>query len=235
MSSNVLALIPARGGSKGIPRKNLVELAGKPLLQYTIDAALGSKVIDRVVLSTDDSTIADYGIANGLEVPYQRPSDLAQDDTPMLPVIQHAVSWLAEHDDWHTDIVVLLQPTSPLRTSKHIDAATELLTTTGADTVVSIIPVPHHFNPLSIMQVSDKGQLTPYVNGPLILRRQDKPLVYARNGPAVLVIRRDTLDKSGLYGDDVRGFVMSERDSIDIDTQEDLLLAAFWLQHRQST
>jgi len=134
--SRVLAIVPARGGSKGVPGKNVRKLAGRTLLDYTAHAARDSGVIDRIVLSTDSDDIADAGTRAGLEVPFMRPSSLAQDDTPMLPVIQHALETLAA-DGWTTDVVVLLQPTSPLRRPSHVRDAVNALLQENADSVVT--------------------------------------------------------------------------------------------------
>ena len=148
---NVLGLIPARGGSKSIPGKSIALLAGRPLLAYTCEAALGSRCLTRVLLSTNDEKIAQVGRACGVEVPFLRPLELARDDTPSLPVAQHAVRWLIEHEGWEPDVLVLLQPTSPLRQTHHIDAALEHMAQVNADTVVSVVEVPHRFSPYSVM------------------------------------------------------------------------------------
>jgi CMP-N-acetylneuraminic acid synthetase len=228
---NILGLIPARGGSRSIPGKNLVPLAGRPLLAYTCDAALRSKRLTRTILSTDDEEIVRVGKACGVQVPFRRPADLAADDTPMIEVVRHAVDWLADHEGYRTDLVALLQPTSPLRRAEHIDAAVNLLLETGADTVVSVVEVPHQFNPVSLMRV-DEGRLVPLLDQPMILRRQDKPRAYARNGPAVLVVRREVIAQGRLYGDTVRPFEMSPMDSVDVDESHDLALAEFYLSCR---
>ncbi len=221
----ILGLIPARGGSKAIRHKNITALAGRPLLAYTCEAALASQRLTRVVLSTDDPAIAEVGRQSGVEVPFLRPVDLAQDDTPMLEVIQHALRTLEEGENYRPKAVVLLQPTSPLRRAEHIDAAVNILLEAGADSVVSVIEVPHHFNPVSLMRL-EGGRLVPFVEGPLILRRQDKPVVYARNGPAVLVSSYDTLmTKNDLYGSDCWPYLMDAYDSIDIDSPVDLAIA----------
>jgi CMP-N,N'-diacetyllegionaminic acid synthase len=220
----ILGLIPARGGSKSIPRKNLATLAGKPLLAWTAEAALGARRLGRIVLSTDDEEIADAGRRLGLDVPFLRPAELAQDDTPMLPVMRHAADWCAARGD-ALDAVVLLQPTSPLRRALHIDEAVALLLADGAaDSVVSIVPVPHQFSPVSVMRL-EGGRLSPFLPGPPILRRQDKPLVYARNGPAVLGVRIEALRRGVLYGPTTLGYVMDARSSLDIDDPDDLWLA----------
>jgi len=225
---NILGLIPARGGSKSIPHKNIVLLAGKPMLAYTCEAALQSAHINRVVLSTDDPAIAEVGRACGIEVPFMRPDELARDDTPSLAVAQHAISWLKQHADWHTDILVLLQPTSPLRRAKHIDEALEIMFQQNADTVVSVVEVPHRYSPYSIMGLKD-GKLQDFWTAPLPFdryRRQDMPTFYARNGPSVLVTKSDVvLRGESFYGENIYPYIMEERVSIDIDMSLDLLIA----------
>ena len=212
---DVLGLIPARGGSKGIPRKNLVQVGGKPLLAWTVEAARGASELTRVVVSTDDDEIAD---AAGVDV-LRRSAELAADDTPMLDVVRHAVSELSP------DVVVLLQPTSPLRRAEHVDAAVRLLLESGADAVVSVVAVPHRYSPEALMDV---------VDGRVVARgsartRQEKELVYARNGPAVLTRRVDRIGDD-LYGGDVRPFVMDARDSLDVDDAFDFELADLLLR-----
>jgi CMP-N,N'-diacetyllegionaminic acid synthase len=228
----ILGLIPARGGSKAIPRKNIAPLAGRPLLAYTCDAAAHSKRLTRVILSTDDPAIAEVGRQYDVESPLLRPGKLAADDTPILPVIQHALNWLAEHESYIPEVVVLLQPTSPLRRAEHIDAAVDILLESGADTVVSVMAVPHNFTPASLMRL-EEGRLVSLEEGPLILRRQEKPRIYARNGPAVLAVRREIVEGGRLYGDVVRPFEMSAADSVDVDGPLDLALAEFWLNRQQ--
>ena len=227
---NVLGLIPARGGSKGIPRKNITPLAGKPLLTYTCEAALGSKRLSRVLLNTDDLQIAEVGKRFGVEVPFLRPAHIAQDDTPILPVIQQTLDWLNAHDGYIPQAIMLLQPTSPLRRSEHIDTAIDIFDRNNADTVVSVVEVPHQFNPVSLMNLTEDGRLEPYQKGPLLLRRQDKPRVFARNGPAVLVIHREVIEQGQLYGARVFPYTMGRIESLDIDDENDLQIAEFWLQ-----
>ena len=218
-----LGLIPARGGSKSIPRKNIAPLAGKPLLAYTAAAAQGARLLSHTILSTDDGEIAEIGRGLGLDVPFLRPTDLADDTAPMLPVMQHALDWFAAHGRRFT-AVVLLQPTSPLRQPRHIDEALELLIAhEEADSVVSVVEVPHQFSPASVMRL-EAGRLSPFLPGPPILRRQDKPRVYARNGPAILAVRSAALQRGVLYSDTTMGYVMSAETSHDIDDPGD-----FWL------
>ena len=222
---NILGLIPARGGSKGITQKNIVNLAGKPLVAYTCEAAKSCLKLDRIILNTDDQDIARVGAAYGVEVPFLRPTELADDETPILPVIQHTLKWFEENEGECFDIVVLLQPTSPLRQSPHIDAAVDLILESNADTVVSVQAVPHNFTPDSIMQIDENGYLKPFMEGELVLRRQEKPLVFARNGPAVLAVQRRVIEADRLYGDHVLPLEMTSIESIDIDDETDLLMA----------
>jgi len=226
----VLGVIPARGGSKGVPGKNLRVVAGKPLLAYTIDAARASRRLTRFVLSTDDPAIADAGRSLGVEVPFVRPADLATDDAPMLGVLQHAAHEMATRG-CDPDVVVLLQPTSPLRQAEHIDAAVDMLASSGADAVVSVVRVPHQFSPNSLMQL-EGDRVRPLTDGPLVLQRQQKTVMYARNGPAVLAIRRAQLERGALYGDDTRALVMGSEESLDIDEASDFELLEFMLSRR---
>jgi CMP-N,N'-diacetyllegionaminic acid synthase len=215
--ADVLGLIPARGGSKGIARKNVALVAGKPLLAWTVEAARGASELTRSVVSTEDDEIA---AAAGIEV-LRRSSELAGDETPMARVVRHAV------DALRPEIVVVLQPTSPLRRSEHIDAAVRLLVESGADCVVSVVAVPHRYAPEALMDVRD-GRLVPRGGA---RSRQEKGTVYARNGPAVLALRADSVGDD-LYAGDCRPYVMDERDSLDVDTPLELELAEFLLRSR---
>lgn len=231
MNMEILALIPARGGSRSIPGKNIARLLGKPLLAYTCEASLGSRLVTRTVLSTDDEEIAAIGRACGVDVPFMRPAELARDETPSLPVIQHALQTLSDREGYRPGIIVLLQPTSPLRQARHIDEALALLTG-SADSVVSVVAVPHQFSPDSVMQI-ENGRLVPFIKGEgtRTLRRQDKPRVYARNGPAVLAMRYDTvMKKRSLFGEECVPYIMDKGPSVDIDTEDDLAYAEFLMK-----
>ena len=216
-----VGIITARGGSKGLPRKNIRPLAGKPLLAWTADAARGAKRLARVILTTDDPEIAEVGRAAGLDVPFMRPAELALDTTPTLPVLQHAVGWLESSGDRY-DAIVLLEPTSPLRTSAMIDACVELLETTGADSVVTVLPVPAEHNPHWVYFRDERGHLriaTGEANP--IGRRQDLPPAFHRDG-SVFAMRRDVLVEQGsLYGARLVGHPVDPACSINIDTAED--------------
>ena len=214
--SGVLGLVPARGGSKGVPDKNLRPLAGRTLLDYVHRAATESGVIDRLVLSTDALPIAEAGRRAGLEVPFMRPASLAQDDTPMLPVITHALDML-ERDGWKPEVIVLLQPTSPLRRAEHVRQAVEALRRTHADSVVTVVEVPRHLSPDYVMRVED-GRLRPFLaEGARITRRQDARPAYSREG-TVYACWRATIERfGGIYGDDCRPLVIEPGDSLSID------------------
>ncbi len=143
----ILGLIPARGGSKGIPGKNLRLLGGRSLVARAVESGIKSLRLARLILSTDSEAIAEEGRRAGAEVPFLRPADLAKDDTPSSAVVVHALEWLERNEGRLPDILVLLQPTAPLRQARHIDEALELLVTSGARSVVSVTPVPGHYHP----------------------------------------------------------------------------------------
>ncbi|HKC54635.1 MAG TPA: acylneuraminate cytidylyltransferase family protein [Vicinamibacterales bacterium] len=216
----VLGLVPARGGSKGVPGKNVRPLAGHTLLEYTARAARDSGVIDRLMLSTDAPDIADAGRRAGLEVPFMRPAALAADDTPMLPVIQHALAETAKHG-WSPDVIVLLQPTSPLRRPDHIRDAVTMLRETNADSVVTVVEVPRHLSPDYVMRI-EEGRLRPFLpDGAGVTRRQDARPAYSRDG-TVYAFRRSTIERfGGIYGDDCRPLLIDTTESLSIDTEDD--------------
>ena len=217
---HVLGLIPAREGSKGVPGKNTRLLAGRPLLEYTARAAIASGVLDRIVLSTDAEPIATIGRGAGIEVPFLRPVALAQDDTPMLPVVAHALDELERHG-WQAEVVVLLQPTSPLRTAAHIRSAVDLLRATGADSVVGVVALPLHLSPDYVMRI-DGGRLRPFLpEGTRVARRQDARQAYVRDG-TVYAFRAATVRRFGsIYGDDCRPLLVDASESLSIDTPAD--------------
>lgn len=222
-----VAIVPARGGSKGILRKNLRDLAGKPLIAWTIAAALATRGVDRLVVSTDDAEIADVAKALGAEI-VERPAELAQDDTPTLPVLRHALEALGEAPD----AVLTLQPTSPLRTAAHIEAAlAAFYADPRADSLVSTVEVPHVFHPRSVMKRNAEGYLAPYLDAAQPSRRQDKEPVFARNGAAIYVTRTARLAEY-VFGGRLVGFAMDAQSSLDIDTAEDLAHAEAILRAR---
>jgi CMP-N,N'-diacetyllegionaminic acid synthase len=229
----ILGLIPARLNSKGIPRKSLAPLAGRPLVAYTFEAARASRALTRIVVSTDDPDVAALARAQGIDVPFMRPSSLAADDTPMLEVMRHAIGWLRQTESYESAVIVLLQPTSPLRQGRHIDGAVERLESTGADIAVSVVAVPHQYAPESLM-VERGPWLTPFLEGRPLLRRQDKPCYLARNGPAVLAARAPYIETcTHFYEGRVTGYPMEARESIDVDGPADLSDAEMALAERR--
>ncbi len=232
---NVLALITARGGSKGIPRKNLAPCGDQPLLYWTCRAATDARCLTRVAISTDDAEIASYASSQGVEVPFMRPAELASDTATSIAVAQHALEAFARAG-WSADVLVLLQPTSPLRTGAHVDAAFALLRD-GLDAVVSVVEVPHRFKPWSVLCAED-GLVHPYDTRELPVertRRQGQPMLYARNGPAVIVTRAPVIASGSFYGDRCAPYLMTPRDSVDIDDAEDLEWADWLLRRRGAT
>lgn len=237
----ILALVLARGGSKGVPRKNIRPLLGKPLIAWTIEEAKKSKYISRVILSTDDAEIAEIGREYGTEVPFMRPVELAQDATTELPVVQHALKWLKDNENYAPDIVVRLVPTSPLRTAEHIDQGIKLmLENPDADSVRSVTESPKH--PLKCWRL-ENNRLTPFVpkelygfgekDEPYIMPRQKLPKAYVNNG-AVDVLRVSVvMEKNSWLGEKIYGFEMPYKDSINIDNETDFLLAEVFLKERQ--
>lgn len=215
-----LGLIPARAGSKGIVGKNLRPLGGRPLVVRSIDVARASGVLERIVVTTESSEIARVAREAGAEVPFLRPSDLATDDAPMLPVVQHAVAAL-EAGGWSPDAVVLLQPTAPLRTPEHVRSALGLLVREGCDSVVSVVAVPRHFAPHFVFRVDGSGRLTPFMpDAARYTRRQDVPAAYSRDGTVYAFWRR-VLERGTLYGDDVRPLILSPEESVNLDEPDD--------------
>lgn len=218
----VLGLIPARGGSKGIIRKNVRLLCGKPLLAYTAETALAAKKITRLVLSTDDAEIAVVGRDFGLETPFLRPTDLAKDTTPTLPVVQHALTFLHETGE-DFDAVCLLQPTNPLRRVEDIDRCIELLEATEkASSVISVLPVPSHFNPKWVYWRDSEGRLI-LATGDRepVARRQDLPPAFYRDGSIYVTRTKTILNQNSLYGSNVCGYAINPEFSANLDTEED--------------
>lgn len=221
----ILAIIPARVGSKGLPGKNVRPLHGRPLISWTIDAAKASKYINRIIVSTDDQKAADICGNCGVEIPFLRPKELAQDDTPIIDVIIHILENLNNTENYVPDIVVLLQPTSPLRTSADIDKALELLLgNKNAEAVVSISEVSE--TPYW-MRVLDKDGFIKYFmeHDYKDFRRQDLPPVYVVNG-AIYICRKTALIKNRSFSpNNTLGYLMPKSRSVDIDDITDFELA----------
>jgi CMP-N,N'-diacetyllegionaminic acid synthase len=233
---DVLALVPARGGSKGIPRKNLQLLAGKPLVAHAIEAGLAAQLVSRVVCSTDDEEIAEVARVAGAEVPFLRPSELAQDNSEDWPVFIHALRWLENADGWRPRLVVNLRPTSPLRRPAHVDDAIRLLLESGADSVKAICVARQHPHKMWLRDAG--GCIEPYLKTSLRLERgPDVPRaeleeVYWQNGVVDVTRREVIVEQRRVIGTRVAGLVIDPAESIDIDTPLDLALAELLLQQR---
>ena len=227
-----LGLVPARGGSKGIPHKNIRPLAGKPLLQYTAEAALQVAALSRVILSTDDPEIAAVGKVCGLYVPFLRPAELAADDTPTLAVIQHALRWAEENGDVY-DAVCLLQPTNPFRTAAVIEACIQLFIDKDADSVFTVLPVPNQYNPHWVYFPREDGSLALSTGeAQPIPRRQALPPAFHREG-SVYITRRDVvLLGNSLYGARSFGYPVDAATSVNLDTMDDWKRAEQMLANR---
>ena len=223
-NKRILALIPARGGSKGIPHKNITPLAGKPLIQYSIDAAKQSRYVDYVFVSTDDAEIADIAKKNGSNVPFLRPKELASDTAKTIDAVLHAIETLREADETF-DSLVLLQPTSPLRTAEDIDGAIETFYAGGRKAVVSVNEVDDH--PIlirTIEQTDDGKRLKPLLQVNSTVRRQDMPPFYRVNG-SIYINPIEEINRDTSFNDNPIPFVMEKDHSIDIDEPIDLLIA----------
>lgn len=217
----VLGLIPARGGSKGVPRKNIKLLGDKPLLAYTAESALKAEKLTRVILNTDDEEIAEIGRKHGLDVPFIRPADLAQDTTPTLPVVLHTLMKLKKQGEYY-DAVCLLQPTNPLRRAEDIDNCIGILEDTGVDSVVSVLPVPAEFNPKWVYWRDVFGNLLlSSLEKEPITRRQDLPPAFYRDGSVYVTRSQVITEKGSLYGESIQSYLMNPEYSINIDTEED--------------
>lgn len=228
----ILALVPARGGSKAIPRKNLAPLAGRPLIAWTLEAARKSPELDRVVVSTDDEEIAGEARRCGAEAPFRRPPELARDETPTLDVVFHALRWLEERQGYRPDHLLLLQPTSPFRTPEDIREAVGLARKTGADSVVGVCPVLHD-HPHFLMRINDGGLVEPYDGTRAVpLRHQEIPPVYALNGAIYLARRETLLARRSWFGGQTRPYVMPVERSMDIDTPWEMYLADLIMRDR---
>lgn len=230
LEPKILAIIPARGGSKGIPGKNIKPLGGKPLLQYTVEAALESSLLSRVILSSDDPEIIAVAKSLGLEVPFVRPAHLATDSSGSLEVVQHALSFLEEQGDYF-DAVCLLQPTTPFREKGDIDKAIQKFMDTDYDALVSVREVPAEFNPHWVFEADEDGCLLIATGEKeIIKRRQELPKAYFRDGNIYLIKTVVTLEQDSLYGTKT-GYILSKgAHYVNLDTMADWERAEYILK-----
>lgn len=215
----ILAVIPARGGSKGIPRKNISDLAGKPLIAWTIDSALKSTYLDRVIVSTESPEIGDIAVKYGADVPFLRPEELATDSTPGIDPVLHVIEAIGEG----FDCVILLQPTSPLRNENHINDCIEIFVKNNYSTIVSVTNVVKH--PNWMFSISQKGSLFPYLAETLKTSRQENSELYVPNGAIYLSDIPMLKQERSFFHRESYPFYMDSISSIDIDTPADLFEA----------
>ena len=219
----IVAVITARGGSKGVPQKNIKPVLGKPLIAYSIEASLQSRTLSKTIVSTDDETIAKTAQHYGAEVPFLRPKHLATDTATSVSVLQHAINFLAEEKGYLADIVVCLQPTSPLRSTEDIDGAVTLCVDTGSDSVVSLCEADYH---PYWMKKLEGDRVCPLmdVNDEKYSRRQDLPPVYQLNGALYVTRRKILMEEARLLGENTLAYIMPQERSIDIDSPLDFKL-----------
>ena len=229
----IIGIIPARGGSKGIPKKNLNKIGEKSLLELAIECSHKSNALNRLILSTDNEEIANVGRSFGAEVPFIRPAELADDDTPDFQVFLHTIKWLKHQEKYEVDFAVWLRPTSPLREANDISQAIKLIRDTGADSVRSVCKVEHH--PYWMKTIDENFTLNPIIAGSdesKYYRRQLLPDIFRLNGAVEVINVNSALKHNQLYGEDIRGYVMPVSRSLDIDTYEDLKYADFIFKTR---
>lgn len=217
----ILAIIPARGGSKGVLRKNIKLLNGKPLIFYSINVAKQSKFINKFIVSSDDDEIINISKSYNVEVPFKRPDVLAKDGSGSLEVVQHALAFYKSKNQFF-DAVLLLQPTSPFRKSKFIDKAIEKFIKSDADALVSVLPVPHQFNPHWVFEIKDNSPYLNIVTGEqnIIKRRQDLPDTYYRDG-SIYITKTEVINNGSLYGKKLTYLINDSSYHLNIDTDDD--------------
>jgi len=227
----LLAVIPAKSGSRGIPNKNATLIAGKPLIQWTIECALAAPSVDRVLVTTDSPELADLAVRNGADAPFLRPPELARDDTPGIDPVIHVIKWLRKHESLFPEYVVALQPTSPLREPEDIEGVLKLALEKDADAVVSVVTVNQH--PLWMKTIDPDGLMRNFMpEKEMPFRRQDLPDLYTLNGAIYLGRAEVVLTAGGWYTERTYGYVMPPEKSIDVDTPWDLNLADLLLRKR---
>lgn len=230
-NKKILGLITARGGSTSIPKKNIAMLGGKPLIWHTILVAQKSALLTRTIVSTNDEEIAAVCRGYRAEVPFMRPQELARDDTPHIPVVQHALQWFRDTGGEAYDYVMILQPTSPLRTSEDIDAAIRKAVDTDADSVMGMVLLVD-FDPIKVKRIEDDAILPMFTDeGPSSARRQAGQAAYKRNC-AIYLTKTDCIMQGDLFGKTSRAYIMPSERSVDINEPHDLEFAEFLLSKK---
>lgn len=225
----VIAIIPARGGSKGIKNKNIIDVCGKPLIAYTVEAANKSEYVDRVLVTTDSEKIADVAKEYGASVPFLRPADLAGDHSKTIDCVLHAINHMkAQGEDF--EICVLLQPTSPLRSKDDIDHALELFAKNAYEPLVAVSEVQD--SPILIRSIGEDGVLQNILSRNSTIRRQDMDIYYRVNG-SIYICRSDELNSETSFNDFKRYYVMEKSHSVDVDELADLEIVKYYLQNER--
>jgi len=237
---NIVGIIPARGGSVGVPFKNIKPLDGKPLIQYTIESAIDSKVLDRIIVSTDHDEIAQISRKCGAEVPFKRPADISEDVETEL-VLQHAVKYLEEAENYQLDAVVLLQPTSPLRKRETIiECVRKFKTIEDADSVVTVNNI-EGFRPEWMLYLHDDGKVVPY-NSPFVedglpiirlVARQSFATLYKQNGVVYVTDRNLLMEKNQIIGVNAYAVINDEEEALDIDTLIDFTVVESVMRYKR--
>lgn len=225
----ILGVITARGGSKGIPKKNIKDLAGLPLIAYTIEAAKNSRLLTRTIVSTDSDEIAEISKQHGGEVPFLRPAELAEDKSSSIDTVKHAILKLEEAGEKY-DYIMILQPTSPLRSAEDIDRSIEIAVSNDADSVMSMMEVPD-FSAKKIKKLEENGVIRPYFEdeGKASSMRQELSKAYKRNC-AIYLTRKDLVMNDDLFGKKSLAYLMPRERSIDINEPIDFEMAKFWVE-----
>jgi CMP-N,N'-diacetyllegionaminic acid synthase len=228
-NNKILAVIPARGGSKGVPNKNIKELLGKPLIAYTIEQAKRSRYIDRTIVSTDSPAIADIAVSCGAEVPFLRPEALATDQSSTLDVLVHAIDWLEKNENYKFDILVLLHATTPLREPEDIDRSIELLLDKGVENVFTVTEA--HRNPYFNM-VEIKNNKVSLVKMGNYATRQTAPEVFDMNSSIYVWWKDIFMKKRSVFLENSRVYIMPRTRSVDIDDSLDFKIAEMLLSNQ---
>lgn len=233
----ILGIIPARGGSKRIPDKNAKNFNGKPLLAWAVETALKSR-LDRIIVTTDDKVLAKIAKKAGAEVPFLRPRALATDMVGIEPVLKHALEWLKNNENYVPDAIVLMMPTNPARTGKHINDSIKLYSQKKTDSVISVVVARANHNPHWILKRDRKGSVTLFTGKSLkdiATRSQDLPSCYLRNDIVYIINPKNLYDrKPNLYGNKVELLIMDDSTDIDINTPEDWFVAEQKMRFRKS-
>jgi CMP-N-acetylneuraminic acid synthetase len=231
-TKNIVALIPARCGSKGVKNKNIKLLDGKPLIQYSIEAALNSKKVSRVIVSTDDKEIAEIALECGAEIPFIRPAELAKDNIPDGPVMKHLINWLKENENYQVDVLAYLRPTTPFKTSELIDTCLgKIILSPDASSLRTVNKAEGVYHPYWMFKTED-GKLKSFIDGISIkeyFQRQLLPDCYRLNGVVDILIPKVILNDNDIYGERIIPFEIAEEIAIDIDTELDFKLAMLLL------